>query len=144
MLIKDPSIDIYIAENNEGKIIGFMSIHKKKYDLVKVRDVIGKLSFENNKTKELLLNKKTEFTYLDQISILPEYKRRGIATIIFQESLKKLNTPIVAFIVEEPIYNKASVYWHEHNGFEFSAISGGEYKSKIFKFQIFVHWNKKA
>ena len=143
MLIKDPNIDIYIAENDEGKIIGFVSIHKKKYDIIKVRDVIGKLSFENNKTKDLLLNEITEFTYLDQISILPEYKRKGVGTTIFQEALQEINTPIVAFIVEQPIFNKASVYWHEQNGFEFSAISGGEYKGKEFKFQIFIHWNEK-
>lgn len=143
-LIADRDIDIYIAVGNEGKIIGFASIHIKKYNIVKVRDVIGNLSFENNKTKDLLLNEKTEFAYLDQISILPEYKRKGIGTTIFQEVLQKINAPIVAFIVEQPIFNKASVYWHEHNGFEFSAISDGEYKGKSFKFQIFIHWNKKA
>jgi ribosomal protein S18 acetylase RimI-like enzyme len=142
-LIENPDIDIYIAKNNAGKIIGFISIHRKKYNIVKVRDVIGKLSFENKKTNDLLLNENTEFTYLDQVSIFPEYKRKGIGTIMFQEALLKITTPIVAFIVEKPIFNKASVYWHEHNGFEFSAISGGEYKGKAFKFQIFIHWNNK-
>ena len=142
-LIEDPNIDIYVAKNKAGKIIGFVSIHRKKYDIVKVRDVIGNLSFENKKTKDLLLNENTEFAYLDQVSILPEYKRMGIGTILFQKALLNLNTPVVAFIVEKPIFNKASVYWHEHNSFEFSAISDGEYKGKTFKFQIFVHWNKK-
>jgi ribosomal protein S18 acetylase RimI-like enzyme len=142
-LIENPDIDIYIAKNDAGKIIGFISIHRKKYNIVKVRDVIGKLSFENKKTNDLLLNEKTEFAYLDQVSILPEYKRKGVGTTMYQEALLKITTPIVAFIVEKPIFNKASVYWHEHNGFEFSAISGGEYKGKEFKFQIFIHWNEK-
>ena len=142
-LIKDTDIDIYIAKNNVGKIIGFISIHRKKYDIIKVRDVIGKISFENKKTDDLLLNRKKEFAYLDQVSILPEYKRKGVGTTMYQEALLKITTPIVAFIVEKPIFNKASVYWHEHNGFELSAISGGEYKGKAFKFQIFVHWNEK-
>ena len=101
------------------------------------------ISFENQKSKELLLKEETRFSYLDQVSIFPEYKRKGIATAIFQQALLKLNTPIVAFIVEKPIFNKASVYWHENNGFEFSAISDGEYKGKEFKFQIFIHWNKR-
>jgi len=140
-LIDDPDVDIYVAKNNNEEIIGFISIHRKKYNIIKVRDVIGDLSFENEKTKNLLLNGDTEFAYLDQISIRPEYKRRGVATAIFQKSLKRINTPVVAFIVEEPLFNKASVYWHMHNGFEFSAISGGEYKGKVFKFQIFIHWN---
>ena len=142
-LIEDPDIDIYIAINDTGKIIGFISIHRKKYNIIKVRDVIGKLSFENKKTEDLLLKEKTEFAYLDQVSILPDYKRKGVGTTMYQEALLKITTPVVAFIVEKPIFNKASVYWHEHNGFELSAISGGEYKGKTFKFQIFVHWNEK-
>jgi len=142
-LIEDTDIDIYIAINDAGKIIGFISIHRKKYNIVKVRDVIGKLSFENKKTNDLLLNEKTEFAYLDQVSILPEYKRKGVGTTMYQEALLKITTPIVAFIVEKPIFNKASVYWHEHNGFELSAMSDGEYKGKAFKFQIFIHWNKR-
>ena len=142
-LIVDPDIDIYINKNKAGEIIGFISIHRKKYNIIKVRDVIGKLSFENKKTKDLLLNENTEFAYLDQVSILPEYKRKGIGTTMYQEALSKITTPVVAFIVEKPIFNKASVYWHEHNGFELSAISDGEYKEKAFKFQIFVHWNEK-
>jgi len=142
-LIEDPDIDIYIAKNKAREIIGFISIHRNKYNIVKVRDVIGKLSFENKKTNELLLNENTEFAYLDQVSILPEYKRKGVGTTMYREALLKITTPVVAFIVEKPIFNKASVYWHEHNGFELSAISGGEYKGKAFKFQIFVHWNEK-
>ena len=141
-LIEDPQIEIYIAKNNTGTIVGFASIHRKKYDIVKVRDVVGNLSFEKEKTKALLLNEEIEFSYLDQVSILPEYKRRGVGTVIFQKALLQLDTPIVAFIVEKPIFNKASVYWHEHNGFILEAISDGDYKGKSFKFLIYINWNK--
>ena len=141
-LIEDPHIEIYIAKNNTGTIVGFASIHRKKYDIVKVRDVVGNLSFENKKTKDLLLNEEIEFSYLDQVSILPEYKRKGVGTVIFQKALLQLDTPIVAFIVEKPIFNKASVYWHEHNGFILEAISDGDYKGKSFKFLIYINWNK--
>jgi len=141
-LIEDTSIDIYIAKNNAGTIIGFASIHRKKYDIVKVRDVIGTLSFENERTKELLLNEEVEFAYLDQVSILPEYKRKSVGTVIFQNALLKLAAPVVAFIVEKPLFNKASVYWHEHNGFILEAISDGDYKGKSFKFLIYINWNK--
>jgi len=140
-LIEAPNTDIYISKNNTGTIIGFASIHRKKYDIVKVRDVIGKLSFENEKTKDLLLNAGIEFAYLDQVSVLPECKRKGIGTLIFQEALSNLTIPIVAFIVEKPVFNKASVYWHEHNGFKLQAISDGEYKGKNFKFLIYINWN---
>ena len=56
-LIKDPHIEIYIAKNNTGTIVGFASIHRKKYDIVKVRDVVGNLSFKNEKTKEVVCEK---------------------------------------------------------------------------------------
>ena len=142
-LIRDPNTHIYVAKDGGGDIVGFASIHRKQYDIIKVRDVIGNLTFENDRTKDLLLDDDIEFAYLDQISILPEFKRKGIATALFQKALPELDTPIVAFIVEKPLFNKASIYWHEKNGFEYSAISDGEYKGKTFKFQIFVHWNKK-
>jgi len=141
-LIEDKNIDIFIANDNTGTIIGFASIHRKRNDIIKVRDVIGKLSFESEKTKDLLLNEETEFAYLDQVSILPEYKRKGVGTTIFQEALLEIKSPVVAFIVEKPIFNKASVYWHEHNGFKLEAVSGGEYKGESFKFLIYVNWNR--
>jgi len=140
-LIEDPYIDIYIAKNNTGIIIGFASIHRKNYDIIKVRDVVGNLSFENERTRDLLLNVDIEFAYLDQVSILPEYKRKGVGTVIFQKALLKLDTPVVAFVVEKPLFNKASVYWHEHNGFILEAISDGDYKGKSFKFLIYINWN---
>lgn len=140
-LIREPFIDIFIAKNKSGKIIGFMSIHREKCNIIKVRDVIGNLTFENERIKELLLNEELEFAYLDQVSILPEFKRKGVGTVIFQKALATLKTPVVAFIVEKPIFNKASALWHEHNGFNLEAISDGEYKEKMFKFLIYVNWN---
>ena len=141
-LIEDPNVDIYIAKYNTD-IVGFASIHKKKFDIVKVRDVIGELTFDDERTRKLLLDDNIEFAYLDQVSILPEHKRKGVGTVIFQKALQGINNPVVAFIVEEPLVNKASIYWHEHNGFKLKATSGGEYKGKSFKFQIFIHWNEK-
>lgn len=142
-LIKDPNTNIYIAKDNKDNIVGFATLHKKKFNIIKVRDVLGNLIFEDAKTKELLLDENVEFAYLDQISILPQYKRKGVGRAIFKKILMEVDTPIVAFIVEKPLFNKASAYWHEHNGFVFSAISECEYKGRPFKFQIFIHWNKK-
>lgn len=141
-LIKNPHIDIYVAKKENGDIIGFASIHKNIGDVRKVRDVLGNLDAKNEKARELLLDNVKEFAYLDQISILPEYQRKGIGTIIFNKALSELETPIVAFIVEVPLKNKASIYWHERNGFILEAISDGEYKGKTFKFLIYINWNK--
>jgi ribosomal protein S18 acetylase RimI-like enzyme len=139
-LIEDPNTDIYIAKNNQGKLIGFASVHSKKNNIVKVRDVVGKLSIDDDRTKRLLLDENIEFNYLDQISILPEYKRKGIGTALFKKALINIKAPIVAFIVEKPLFNRASLDWHKYNGFTFSGISEGEYKGKAFKFQILIYW----
>ena len=141
-LIKNPHIDIYVAKTENGDIIGFASIHKNICDVRKVRDVLGNLDAKNEKARELLLDDVKEFAYLDQISILPEYQRKGIGTIIFNKALSELETPIVAFIVEVPLKNKASIYWHERNGFILEAVSDGDYKGKSFKFLIYINWNK--
>jgi ribosomal protein S18 acetylase RimI-like enzyme len=77
-LIKNPHIDIYVAKTENGDIIGFASIHKNICDVRKVRDVLGNLDTENEKAQELLLEDGKEFAYLDQISILPKYQRKGI------------------------------------------------------------------
>ncbi len=140
-LIKNSLVDIYVAKTENGIIVGFASIHKKKYDIRKVRDVLGNLETYNEKTRKLLLSEDQEFAYLDQISILPNYQRKGIGTIIFNKALFELKAPIVAFIVEVPLKNKASIYWHEHNGFILEAISDGDYKGKSFKFLIYINWN---
>ena len=133
-------------ENGEIKInnpIFVDSIKKLKILLDKGYMPNEWTGLKHEQSKDLMLNEEIEFAYLDQISILPEYKRKGIASSIFKEALPKIQTPIVAFIVEKPLFNKASIYWHQSNGFEFSAISDGDYKGKAFKFQIFIHWNKK-
>jgi len=141
-LIKNPHIDIYVAKKENGDIIGFASIHRNIKDVRKVRDVLGNLNTENEEARELLLDDAKEFAYLDQISILPEYQRKGIGTVIFKKALSELKTPIVAFIVEVPLKNKASIYWHERNGFILEAVSDGDYKGKSFKFSIYINWNK--
>ncbi len=141
-LIKNPHIDIYVAKTENGDIIGFASIHKNIYNVRKVRDVLGNLDTNNARAQELLLDDAKEFAYLDQISILPEYQRKGIGTIIFNKVLSELKAPIVAFIVEVPLKNKASIYWHERNEFILEAVSDGDYKGKSFKFLIYINWNK--
>ena len=133
-LIKDALSEIYVAKDQKGTIVGFASIYKKKHNIANFRSTLDNLYTEDPKIKELLTSEKKEFAYLDQVSILPQFKRKGVGTIIFQKALSTLTTPVVAFIVEKPIFNKASAYWHEHNGFVLEAISGGEYKGESFKF----------
>ena len=53
-LIEDPDVDIYVAKNNDGNIIGFASIHRKKYDVIKVRDVVGNLNNVSKIKKQMI------------------------------------------------------------------------------------------
>jgi ribosomal protein S18 acetylase RimI-like enzyme len=140
-LIKDPLTDIYVAKVNNGAIIGFASLHKKKYNVYNIRSVLDNIYADDDKTRELLIGKEKEFVYLDQISVIPEYKRKGVGSSLIKKALSDLELPVVAFVVEEPLKNKASMYWHEQNGFELAAKSDGEYKGQLFKFFIYVNWN---
>ncbi len=142
-LINDPYTDIYVAKTNDGLITGFASVHKKKYNVFNFRSVLDNLYVDDDNARDLLIGKDKEFVYFDQISIIPEYKRKGIGSAIMSKILSDIDKPIVAFIVKVPLTNKASIYWHERNGFELAAKSDGEYKGKIFKFVIYVNWNRK-
>lgn len=141
-LIKSNKTDIYVAKNKENLIIGFASIHKEQNDIYDLRSTLEILHIVDQKIKDLLVNKELEFIYLDQISILTEYKRKRIATRLLKAILKNNKNPIVAFIVKEPLDNKASALWHAYNDFELVGTADGHYKGKLFQWYIYIHWNK--
>lgn len=141
-LIEDPNCDIYVAKNNNGDIIGFASIHKNKYNIANFRTTLDNLYTDDKNIEELLTSKEKKFAYLDQISILPDYQRKGVGIAILNQILANTEVPIVAFIVEIPLPNKASALWHEYNGFELTATCDGIYKDKKFQWGIYIHWNK--
>jgi len=140
-LIEDPNTDIYVAKNNSGDILAFASIHKDKFNIYNFRTTLDNLYPDDEKIKELLTIEDTKFKYLDQISVIPEFKRKGVGTAILKKILADSVVPIVAFIVEEPLANKASALWHEYNDFKLGATCDGEYKGKKFLWSIYIHWN---
>ncbi|GAI25860.1 unnamed protein product [marine sediment metagenome] len=142
-LIKDEDVDVYIAKEPDGKIIGFGSIHKKKYDIANFRSTLDKLYANDENIKSLLTNESSRFAYLDQISIFKEHQRQGIGSQIMQKMLEDLDIPVVSFVVKLPLANNSSVRWHERNGFEMAATCDGAYKGKKFEWWIYIHWNKK-
>ncbi len=141
-LIEDPNCDIYVAKNNNGDIIGFASTHKNKYNIANFRTTLDNLYTDDKNIEELLTSKEKKFAYLDQISIIPDYQRKGVGIAILNQILANTGVPIVAFIVEIPLANKASALWHEYNGFELVATCDGIYKEKKFQWWIYIHWNK--
>ena len=111
-LIEDPNTDIYVAKNKSGDIIAFASIHKNKGNIYNFRTTLDNLYVEDKKIMELLTAEDTKFIYLDQISVFLEFKRKGVATAILKKILTDVDLPIVAFIVDLPLANKASSYSH--------------------------------
>lgn len=138
-LIKDRKTDIYIAKSKDWGILGFASIHKEQVNIYELRCTLETLDIKNPDYKDLLVNEKTKFIYLDQISVLNEYKRIGIASKLMKAILKDNLEPIVAFIVKKPLNNKASALWHEYNSFELIGTADGRYKSKQFQWNIYIH-----
>lgn len=142
-LIQDDLWDIYVAKNNEGEILGFASIHKDRYNVKNFRSTLDNLYITDNKIEEFLTKESSRFAYLEQISILPKYKRKGVGSAIISKALANIRNPIIAFIVERPLANKASVIWHEKCGFKLVGTCDGFYKGETFEWKIFINWNKK-
>jgi len=140
-LIKDAFSEIYVAKDQKGTIVGFASIYKKKHNIANFRSTLDNLYTDDPNIKELLTSEKKEFAYLDQISVIPKFKRKGIGTAIMNKILAEIKLPIVAFIVNLPLGNKASTLWHEHNGFKIAATCDGDYKGQKFEWSIYIHWN---
>ena len=140
-LIEDPNCDIYVAKNNDGKIIAFASIHKNKYNVWNFRSTLKNLYVDDEKIKDLLTNRNKKFAYLDQVSVIPEYQDRGVGRALLNKAFAELDVPVVSFIVELPLANIASARWHEKIGFDMAATCDGEYKGKKFKWWIYIFWN---
>jgi ribosomal protein S18 acetylase RimI-like enzyme len=138
-LIKDPGCEIYLAKEETGKIIGFASFHLNKSNIFSVRSTLSNLYVENNADLRLLTDKTTNFIYLDQISVIPSYKRKGIGSAILNEASRILRDNIIAFVVKSPLANKASTEWHKRNGFKSIGTSKGFYKGKTLECWIFLH-----
>ena len=139
-LIQDEYINIYVAKDDSGIIIGFGSIHMNLHDVRQFRSTLDNIYTDNEKTMKLLTESEHKFAYLDQVSIVTKYKRSGVGTAIFNEMLLNLDVPIVSFIVEVPLANKESASWHEHLGFDLADTCDGGYKVKKFKWWIYIFW----
>ncbi|MFW9867425.1 MAG: GNAT family N-acetyltransferase [Candidatus Thorarchaeota archaeon] len=141
-LIEDRKTNIYVAKNDEGKIIGFASIHKDKFNIFNFRSTLDNLYVDDPEVEALLISEEKKFNYLEQISILPGHKRKGIGTALLVEIIANSKLPIVAFIVDAPLANIPSAHWHKYNGFELKATCDGEYKGKKFIWSIYIHFTK--
>ena len=137
-LIQDINKKIYVAKNKRGDVIGFASIYNNENKIKTIRKTLQNLHIKDKEILDLLVNEKKSFAYLDQISVLPEFKRKGVGAAILEKALVDINIPLVAFIVKLPLMNKASALWHEHTGFELVGTGDGDYKGKKFEWLIYI------
>ena len=142
-LIQNVNNKVYVAKNKRGDVIGFATIYNNENNIKTIRKTLQNLHIKNKEILDLLLNEKRKFAYLDQISILPEFKRKGVGIAILEKALTEINIPLVSFIVKIPLMNKASVFWHENIGFELVGNGDGEYKGKKFEWLIYIKWVNK-
>lgn len=142
-LISDPNCEIYVAKDGAGKVIGFASFHLNKSNIWSVRNTLKNLYVDDHEDLALLTDENTNFIYLDQISVIPSYKRKGIGSAIFNEASSILMEGIVSFVVKLPLPNSASIYWHERNDFKTIGTGDGFYKKKKFEWLIFLHMHHK-
>jgi len=137
-LIQDVNKKVFVAKNKRGDVIGFASIFNNENNINTIRKTLQNLHIKDKEILDLLVNEKRKFAYLDQISIVPEFKRKGVGTAILEKALVEINIPLVAFIVKLPLMNKASALWHEYVGFELVGTGDGDYKGKKFEWLIYI------
>jgi hypothetical protein len=77
-LIQDVNKNVYVGKNKRGDIIGFASIYNNENNIKTIRKTLQNLHIEDKEILDLLVNEKRKFAYLDQISIVPEFKRKGV------------------------------------------------------------------
>lgn len=137
-LIQNPDVDIFIAKNPTGEIVGFATFHLKKSDVRIFRTTLQSLNIRNTDILELLTMSDRTFVYLDQVSIDPEYQRQGVGRALIQHVIPLITTPMVSFIVKEPLANLASSRWHEKVGFKLVGLANGSYKNVSFEWEIYL------
>ena len=136
-LIQNPDVDIFIAKNKED-IIGFATFHLKKSDIRSFRTTLQSYDIENPEILDLLTNTERSFIYLDQVSIDPKYKRKGVGRALIQHVQPLLTAPMVSFVVMKPLANLASSRWHENLGFTLVGLANGSYKNTSFEWEIYA------
>jgi len=137
-LIQNPDVDIFIAKNPAGEMIGFATFHLKKSDVRIFRTTLKNLDIQNIEILKLLTMADQTFVYLDQVSIDPKYQRQGVGKAIMQHVIPLMVTPIVSFIVKKPLANLASSRWHEKVGFKLIGLADGAYKNVSFEWEIYL------
>jgi ribosomal protein S18 acetylase RimI-like enzyme len=151
-LIDNKNSAIYVAKEEKGVdeqqkiekdlsnsiILGFASIYKSKSNVYEFRSTLKDLFPKTKEIEDLLTNPSSSFLYLDQIAVLPEYRRKNVASYLLRAILEDTNLPIVAFIVIKPLINKASIRWHESKGFKLAATCDGEYRDEKLEWNIYI------
>jgi L-amino acid N-acyltransferase YncA len=140
-LINNENCEVYIAKTKNGDIIGFATVFRNKYNVRNFRSTLENLYIDNKEIMALLTKKDKKFAHLDQISIIPDYKRKGVGYGIISKALYDIKSSFIAFIVEKPLANKASALWHEYCGFELVGTADGSYKGQKFEWKIYLNWN---
>ncbi|MBY9007475.1 MAG: GNAT family N-acetyltransferase [Candidatus Lokiarchaeota archaeon] len=136
-LIEDKNKEIYIASDNDD-IIGFASIYKNQNNILKIRDTSIILNIKVKKDESILIDDDLYFIYLDQISVIPDYQHKGIATSILNKIIQNNKDPIVSFVVNLPLKNNASDLWHTYNNFKLIGTAEGNYKNVDFLWNIYM------
>lgn len=129
---------VYVGKDKE-EIVGFASIYRGKYNVWNFQSTLKNLYNHDKDKEKLLTDEETEFAYLDQVSVIPDYKRKGVGRAKINKIFEDFSIPIVSFIVMKPLANIASAKWHESIGFKIDGTADSNYKGKLFEWRVYIH-----
>lgn len=103
--IQNPAFAWYIAKQ-DGKIVGFMLLSS----------VLGERGESCDFTMIEPLGEVSELMMIDRVGVLAGYRRKGIASQLYEEAYAK-QVATFASVVVAPWFNGASVSFHMRSGF---------------------------
>ncbi len=158
----DNNINVYLRQDNQGdqeilnlvhlafeerktQGLDFTCIHYTLDDIRKKAE--GALVFLAYHECELVgciffhtYTKKKKYGYIEVVSVHPDYKGMGIASIIFSEIIKKAEELQLEYIGSDTASTaKSSVKWHLKNGFRIVKLQSSRksnYYSYVFRNQL--------
>ena len=146
-MIQTPKNYIFVAKDKQiesivGNIIAYSLILRTDEIIKEVQHYADQVDFTSTKAKKYIGD--GNFIYLIQIAIKKGYSNQGIGSKIMNFSFKKIDVPIISFVMKSPLRNEISINFHLKNGFQHFGDYFGEYDGfPNYRSAGFIHFPKK-
>lgn len=117
---------IYIAIDEETqKIVGYAVLLDNEDTRSRISNYAKNMEIIVPKFEKIVKN--DNYVYLIQIAFSSGYQKQGLGSQLMRFIILKESKPIISYVMEKPLLNKPSIYFHLKNGFIVVGHYLGEY-----------------